>query len=387
MDVERNTIEIRASVLHEARRPLRVETVLLDPPSRGEVRVRLAAAGVCHSDLHLAEGHLGEGRWPTVLGHEGAGVVTDVGEGVSNVAPGDRVALCFLPACGACRRCREGRRNLCERGSGPSFAGTMPDGGYRLHRADGEPLKHFLGIACFAEQCVVPAASAVPLPPSLPLWAASLIGCGVVTGFGAVRNAARVSPGESVCVVGCGGVGLNVVAAARLAGADPIVAVDLRPEKLELALARGATAAVDGSGDDPAAAVRRLTDGGADHAFEVVGRAESIRLAWDVLRDGGTAVVVGLAPVGVEASVPAIDFLSEKSLRGSFYGSGDPAAEIGELAAVVARGELDVADVVTHMTDLEGIEEAFERLRRGEGARTVVVLDTGLAEAPAAKRS
>ncbi len=379
MSSENGQIEVKAAVLHGAREPLRVETVLLDPPRAGEVLVRIAATGVCHSDLHLAEGHLGEGRWPTVLGHEGAGVVEAVGKGVAEIAPGNRVALCFMPSCGECRRCREGRRNLCERGSSASFGGTMLDGSYRLHLADGRPLKHFLGIACFADRCVVPVASVVPLPDRLPLWQASLIGCGVVTGFGAVRNAAQVAAGDSVCVVGCGGVGLQVIAASRIAGADPIVAVDLLPEKLELALARGATDAVNASLGNAARTVRSLTDGGADHAFEVVGRPETIRLAWETLRPGATAVVVGLAPVGVEASVPALDFLSEKSLRGSFYGSGNPAVEIRELAALAAGGHLDVGEVVSHLTDLDGIEDAFGRLRRREGARTVAILDPGLA--------
>ncbi len=379
MEPQNGRMEVRAAVLHEARAPLTVETVLLDPPKPGEVLVRIAAAGVCHSDLHLAEGNLGEGRWPTVLGHEGAGVVEAVGDGVTRVAPGEPVALCFLPACGECRRCLGGQRNLCERGSNASFAGTMLDGTHRLHLVDEEPLKHFLGIACFAELCVVAEASVVPLPGALPLWQASLIGCGIVTGFGAVRNAARVAAGDSVCVVGCGGVGLQVIAAARLAGADPIVAVDLLPEKLELALGRGATHAVDASVDDPVRVVHGLTDGGADHAFEVVGRPETIRLAWETLRPGATAVVVGVASVGVEASVPALDLLAEKSLRGSFYGSGDPAAEIAELALVAAGGDLDIAGVVSHVTDLEGINDAFDRLRRGEGIRTVAVLDPVLA--------
>ena len=375
--------ETRAAVFREPEAPASIEPVVLAAPGPGEVLVRLAAAGVCHSDLHCADGHLSGNRFPVVLGHEGAGVVEQVGAGVPDLSPGTRVALCFLPACGACRRCREGRSNLCETNSRATFAGTALDGHLRIAARDGVELKSFLGIACFAEHCVVPAASAVPIPDGLALWQASLIGCAVVTGFGAVRNAAGVAPGESVCVVGCGGVGLQVVAAARLAGAGPIVAVDRVAEKLALAEARGATHGVDASEPDAARAVRRLTAGGVDHAFEVVGRAETIRLAWDTLRPGATATVVGLAPVGVDASVPAVDFLSEKSLRGSFYGSGNPAAEISRLAELAADGDLEIADVVSHFTDLDGIDEAFARLRRGEGARTIVVLDRDLAGAPA----
>lgn len=258
----------------------------------------------------------------------------------------------------------------------------MLDGTPRLHSATGEPLLHFLGVACLAERCVVPAASVVPLPPGLPLWQAALVGCAVVTGMGAVRNVAQVEPGDSVCVIGCGGVGLQVIAGARLAGAGSIIAVDRVEEKLEHALAAGATEAVSPSDDDPARTVRRLTKGGVDHAFEVVGTAETIRLAWASLRPGGSAIVVGLAPIGVDASVPAIDFLSQKSLLGCFYGSGDPAAEIISLAALAADGTLDLAGSVSSVTGLDGVGAAFDRLRAGIGARTIVVLDRELAGAP-----
>jgi S-(hydroxymethyl)glutathione dehydrogenase/alcohol dehydrogenase len=370
-------VTVRAAVWREAGAPASVEEVRLDPPGPGEVLVRLAAAGVCHSDLHLADGHLGD-RFPIVLGHEGAGVVEAVGADVRHVLPGDPVAFSFVPSCGSCRYCRAGRANLCEVSDESSFKDRLLDGSTRLSAVDGSPLRQFLALGCFAERCVVPAACAVPIPHALPLWQAALVGCAVVTGVGAVRNAARVRPGESVCVVGCGGVGLQVVAGARLAGAEPIIAIDRVAEKLELARLRGATHVVDAS-RGPEEEVRRLTSGGADHAFEVVGRPETIRLAWECLRPGATAVVVGLAPRGVDASVPAIDFLSEKSLRGCFYGSGDPAAEIAELALLTAEGRFDVASSISHVADLDGVEEAFERLRRGEGARTVLVIDRELA--------
>lgn len=376
-------LEVRAAVWRAPGARASVETVALDLPHHGEVLVQVAAAGVCHSDLHLAEGHLGERRFPTVLGHEGAGVVEAVGPGVEHVRPGDRVALCFIASCGSCRRCRSGHANLCEPGSAASFRGTMLDGTRRLHASDGTDLKHFLGVACFAERCVVPAASAVPIPPGLPLWEASLAGCAAVTGMGAVRNAAHVHEGDAAVVVGCGGVGLQVVAGLALAGAAPIVAVDRTAEKLERALAHGATAAVEADADDVLQRIRSLTEGGADHAFEVVGQPDTIRLAYDVLRPGGTAVVVGIVPIGVDVAIPAIEFSSEKSLRGSFYGSGSPASEIAAIADLVAEGRLDLASSVSHLTDLDGIEEAFARLRAGDGARTVVVLDHTLAEAPA----
>jgi S-(hydroxymethyl)glutathione dehydrogenase/alcohol dehydrogenase len=372
-------MRIRAAVLHEPGQPVAIEEVELAPPHDDEVLVRVAAAGVCHSDVRLADGELGEGRWPLVLGHEGAGVVEAVGRGVTHVQPGDRVGFCIVPACRACAECLAGRFHLCLPAGENGLRGTLMDGTSRLTLADGTALQHALMTACFAERTVVSAASAVPLPPELPVWQASLLGCGVVTAFGAVHNVARVGRGESAAVIGCGGVGLQVVAALRIAGANPIIAVDLDPAKLELAVARGATHAVEGGSTTTAARVARLTGRGTDHAFEVVGRPETMRLAWDCLRPGGTAVVVGLAPQGVEVALPAIEFLSDKGIRGSYYGSGDAAADLPQLAAHAAAGELDLAGVVTAVEPLEAVNEALDRLRRGEGARTVLLIDRELA--------
>jgi len=372
-------IEMRAAVLREPGRPVSTETVLLAPPRRGEVLVRVAAAGVCHSDVHLADGALGPGRWPMVLGHEGAGVVAAVGEDVIDVAVGDHVAFCFVPSCGACRPCRAGRRTLCETAARNGVAGMLMDGSSRLRGADGGVLQHGLMVACFAEYAVVPAAGAVSLPASIPLWQAALLGCGVVTGIGAV-NRAGVRVGASVCVIGCGGVGLHVIAGAHLAGAGMIVAVDTDEDKLELAARRGAThTVVSGSGDDVVEQVLAFSDGGVEHAFEVVGRPATMRQAWDVLRPGGVATVVGLAPVGVEVSLPAIDFLSEKTITGTYYGSSDVHAALGQLVQLVVDGRLDLGDVVSYLIGLDDVEAALERLRRGQGARSVVVIDEELA--------
>jgi S-(hydroxymethyl)glutathione dehydrogenase / alcohol dehydrogenase len=369
---------MKAVVLREPGRPVAVEEVELDDPKQGEVRVRVAAAGVCHSDVRLADGELGRGRWPMVLGHEGAGVVEAVGAGVTQLAPGAHVAFCFVPACRACRFCRSGHPNLCEPAGRNALAGVLMDGTSRLH-ANGTTLQHCLMTACFAEYAVVDAAGAVEIPRELPFRLAALLGCGVLTGIGAVRNTARVRPGDSVCVIGCGGVGLQVLAGARLAGATRIVAVDRGADKLERAAALGATDTVDADGEDVLATIRRLTDGGADHAFEVVGRPETVRLAWKAIRPGGQAIVVGLVPRGVDVSVPGIDFLSDKALLGTYYGSGDAARDLPELAALAVAGDLDLAGVVTHVTDLDGVEAALGRLRRGEGARTVVIVDPELA--------
>jgi S-(hydroxymethyl)glutathione dehydrogenase / alcohol dehydrogenase len=373
-------MRIRAAVLHAYRTPLEVCELELDAPAAAEVLVRVAAAGVCGSDLHLADGHLGEGRHPMVLGHEGAGVVEAVGEGVTHVAAGDPVAFCFVPSCGTCPACVAGRRNLCAPVAAAAWAGTLLDGTSRLRFPAGQPVQHFNFVSCFAEYCVVPAGSAVRIPPDLPLWEAALLGCGVVTAVGAVRNSARVAIGESVCVIGCGGVGLQLVAAARMAGAGQIVAVERDPRKRELALARGATHAVGAPEDgDPAGAVLALAPGGVDHAFEAIGLPQTIRLAWDVLRPGATATIVGIAPAGVDVALPALELLSEKGIRGSYYGSGDAAALLAAMAEMAAAGRFSVADVVTDVTDLEGIDAGFGRLRTGEGARTLVLVDAALA--------
>ena len=372
-------IEMRATVLREPGRPVSTETVLLARPRRGEVLVRVVAAGVCHSDVHLADGQLGGGRWPMVLGHEGAGVVVAVGEDVVDVVAGDHVAFCFVPSCGACRACRSGRRTLCETAARHGVAGMLMDGSSRLRALDGTVLQHGLMVACFAEYAVVPTAGAVRLPASIPLWQAALLGCGVVTGIGAV-NRAGLRVGASVCVIGCGGVGLQVIAGAQLAGAGMIVAVDTESDKLELARRRGATHAVVADGGvDVVEEVLSLSGGGVEHAFEVVGRAATIRQAWDVLAPGGAATVVGLAPVGVEVSLPAIDFLSEKTITGSYYGSSDVHAALGRLVQLVVDGRLDLGDVVSYLIGLDDVEAALERLRRGQGARSVIVIDEELA--------
>ena len=374
-------MRIRAAVLRHPSRPVEIEEVELDPPKADEVLVRVAAAGVCHSDVRHADGDLGPGKWPAVMGHEGAGVVESVGDRVTHVAPGDHVALCFVPACRACRYCLAGKPNLCEIVAEHGARGMLMDGTSRLRLPDGTTLQHGLRTACFAERTVVAAGGAVRIPTELPLWQAALLGCGVVTGMGAVRNVAKVQAGQSVAVVGCGGVGLQVIAAARLAGAHPIIAVDRAPEKLGLAQAQGATHTVDATEDgSPASTIRALTVGGVEYAFEVIGRPETIRLAWDAIRPGGTAVVVGLVPDGVEATIPAVEFLSDKSLVGTYYGSGDPAAELPGLATLALSGDLDLSGVVTQVDGLDGVEAALDRLRRGEGARTVLLIDAELAQ-------
>jgi len=359
--------------------PVEIAEVELDAPKAGEILVRIAAAGVCHSDVHLADGNLGTTRWPIILGHEGAGVVEEIGAGVTNVKVGDRVAFNFVPPCRQCKECIATRFNLCEVAGEHAYTGNLLDGTSRLHEKNGTELRHFNFVSCFAEKAVVPAGSAVPVQADVPLWQAALLGCGVMTGIGAVRNAAKVQIGETVAVIGCGGVGLQVVAGARLAGASKIIAVDMQPANLERARKHGATHVVDASKKNVVADVMAIVPGGVDHAFEVVGRPETIRTAWDVIRAGATAIVVGLAPRGVEVSIPAIEFLSEKGLKGSLYGSANVPVELPQMIAMADEGSINVADVVSHVTDLDGIEAAFERLRKGDGARSLVILDSSIA--------
>jgi S-(hydroxymethyl)glutathione dehydrogenase/alcohol dehydrogenase len=353
---------MKAAVWLTAGEKSSVEEIDLAEPGPEEVEVELRAAGVCHSDLHLALGHLGRRRFPTVLGHEGAGVITKVGSDVEGVVAGDRVAFCFLPACGVCRQCRRDHANLCEAGSRASFGGTMLDGSYRMFRGDGSALQQFLAVGAFAERTVVPEQSVVKMPDQISFADAALLGCAVVTGFGAVRNKAKVQTGDRVAVIGTGGVGLQVIAAAAAAGAEAVVAIDPMEAKAQLALDQGATAFVAPSD----------VKGTFDWVFEVVGRPETIESAWSLTAPGGSVVVVGISPVGTEARVAAIDFASDKSLLGSFYGSGNPAKEIATLAAEVVSGAIDLKRTVTHRSDLDGIEEAFARMQRGEGLRTLV---------------
>jgi S-(hydroxymethyl)glutathione dehydrogenase/alcohol dehydrogenase len=328
--------------------------------------VRLAAAGVCHSDLSLARGTL-KHEVPVVLGHEGAGTVVETGAGVSTPAPGDPVVVVWSPACRRCWFCERGEPYLCENATTAQRRpyARLP-GGAAVHPG--------LGVGAFATETVVDATACVPLPPDVPLAEAALLGCAVLTGVGAVRNAARVAPGESVVVIGLGGVGLCAVQGARLAGAEPIIAVDPAPEKAELALRLGATDALT-PGPALGREIRALTGGrGADHAFECVGRAETIRAAWSATRRGGRATVVGLGPTTERVSFNPLElaFLA-RTLAGCMYGNADPAVDIPELLTHRGAGRLELGPLVTHRIPLAEVESAFARMEAGAGARTLIV--------------
>ncbi|MFG3383323.1 zinc-binding dehydrogenase [Streptomyces sp. NPDC047999] len=357
---------VRAAVLPSVGAPLEITGISLPEPGPGQVRVRLAAAGVCHSDLSLSDGTM-RVPVPAVLGHEGAGTVLAVGEGVEHVAAGDAVVLNWAPSCGTCHHCSLGEVWLCTE----ALAGV---GRVHATTADGTALHPGLNVAAFAEETVVPAGCVLPAPEGVDLTDAALLGCAVLTGYGAVHHASRVREGESVAVLGVGGVGLAALQSARIAGAGTIVAVDVSPEKEELARRAGATDYVLAS-DATAKEVRRLTGGrGADVAVECVGRAATIRAAWDATRRGGRTTVVGIGGKDQQVTFNALEiFHFGRTLSGCVYGNSDPAADLPVLAEHVREGRLDLAALVTDRIPLDGIPAAFDAMRQGRGARSLVV--------------
>jgi len=364
---------VRAVVQREPGRPAHVEILELDEPREGEVRVRILASGVCHSDLHVRDG-----EWPrpmpVAMGHEGAGVIEAVGPGVTDRYAGQLVALSWLVPCGACRACRAGRVWACS--DSPSFKHARPDGSTVLSDGDEGSVYSYCAIGTMAEATVVPVAAAVPLPDGVDPAVAALIGCCVSTGVGAVLKTAEVPAGAIVAVVGLGGVGLSCVMGAVLAGASRIVAIDRVAAKLDVARSVGAT---DGlvAGDDPAAtieALRAVTDGGPDYVFEAIGRVPTVELAIESLPLGGTAVLVGMTPFQARASFavyPLVD--GSRRVLGSNYGFADPAIDFRRYAQWHLEGRLPVERLIDRRVGLDGIEAAFDRLRAGDGLRQILI--------------
>jgi S-(hydroxymethyl)glutathione dehydrogenase/alcohol dehydrogenase len=351
-------------------RPLEIEELEIDEPAAGEVAVRIEASGVCHSDLHVIEGEWEETP-PIVLGHEGCGVVESVGSGVAGLAPGDRVVLSWYAPCGTCRFCEQGREWLCVRTRADDH--LMPDGGVRLRRPGGGDVRPYLAVGSFAQRAVVPASGAIPVPPELPVEVGALIGCAVTTGVGAVVNTARVPPGASVAVIGCGGVGLSVVMGAQLAGADPIVAIDVHDEKLALARRVGATHALR-AGGGLAAELRSVLPGGPDYVFEAIGLEATISQTLELTPRGGTAVLVGMTPQDVSVPLDPLDLaMNGKTVIGCTYGSARPRIDFPRLARLAISGRLPVERLIDARVALDEVNGAFERMRRGEGGRTVLL--------------
>lgn len=366
---------VRAAVLPALCAPLEVRhDVEVAPPGPGEVRVRMAAAGVCHSDLSVQSGVLPQ-PLPMVLGHEGAGVVESVGPGVTGAAPGDSVVISWVPQCGTCYFCRRGQPGLCQEADAILFSGVLLDGTPRL-RSQGADLFQMTAAGTFSELTVVPATGVVRLPPDFDMVVAAMLGCGVLTGVGAAMNTASIREGDAVAVIGCGGVGLNVVQGARIAGAAEVIAVDVNATKLAWAEKLGATSVVDASTGDPVAAVRDLTGHrGADVAVEAIGRADTIHQTVAMTRRGGQAILVGLPPLDATLQLSAMldVILQERTIKGCWHGSSDLRRDIPRLVDLYRSGQLRLDELVSRRIALDDVNVAFEAMVEGQVTRSVIV--------------
>ena len=366
-------MKIKAAVLYELGGRLEVEEIELAAPKEGEVLVKVVAAGVCHSDISVIDGVI-PFPLPTVLGHEGSGVVESVGPGVDHVQKGDHVIFSFIPACGQCFYCLRGMVNLCE--PALRLGGNLFDGTSRLTNGTGMSLNHFSSVSCFAEYTVVPRESAIKIDPEVPLDVVALIGCCVTTGAGAVFNTAKVSPGSSVAVFGCGGVGLSIVQGAAISGAQPIIALDLWQSRLDLAMELGATHTINASTEDGTRVIRELTGGkGVDFAFEAIGNPDTISQAYRSIHWGGTCVCVGVPPADAKLTFDSRLIMQERTIKGSLYGSSNPKVDFANLVALYSAGKLKLDQMITGRFPLERINGALEDLRNGIGARSVIVFD------------
>jgi S-(hydroxymethyl)glutathione dehydrogenase/alcohol dehydrogenase len=362
---------VRASVLFEPRTPLRIEELDLEEPRRGEVRVRMAASGVCHSCLHAADGSWSGVPMPIVLGDEGAGVVEAVGEGVAELSVGDHVILSWAPTCGRCHYCVIGRSNLCERRQ--PGRGVLPDGTTRMSLR-GRPVHHYGHVATYASVTVVHESCAVAIDRTVPLDRAALVGCSVMTGVGAVINTAAVPAGASMAVFGVGGVGLNVIQGGGLVAAHPVIAVDVRAAKLDHARGLGATHGIDASREDPVAAIRAITGRGADFTFVAVGDARAMSQATEALAPGGTCVLIGVPATGATVPMdPRPLVTGERVVRGCSYGGARIREDLPRLVALYQAGRLRIDELITRRYALEEANEAFRALAAGELARGVIV--------------
>ncbi|QJQ31666.1 Zn-dependent alcohol dehydrogenase [Sphingomonas lacunae] len=361
---------MKAAVLYQAKTPLVVEEVNIDKPGPHEVLIRTAACGLCHSDLHFIDGAYPHAM-PCIGGHEAAGIVEAVGSEVRTVKVGDAVVTCLSAFCGHCEFCVTGRMSLCLGGDTRRAPGSSP----RLSKPDGTPVNQMLNLSAFAEMMLIHEHACVAIDPEMPLDRAAVIGCAVTTGAGTIFNACKVTPGETVAVVGCGGVGLATINAAKIAGAGRIIAADPMPEKRELAMKLGATDTVDALADGAAAQIVEMTKGGVDHAIEAVGRPASAQLAVNVLRRGGTATILGMMPLAEKVGLGAMDLLSGKKLQGAIMGGNRFPVDIPRLVDFYMRGLLDLDTIIAERIPLEAINEGFDKMKRGDSARSVIVFD------------
>ena len=361
---------MKAAVLIEAGKPLQIEQINIANPGPHEVLIRTAACGLCHSDLHFIEGTYPH-PLPAIPGHEAAGIVEAVGSEVRTVKVGDAVVTCLSAFCGHCEYCVTGRMSLCLGGDTRRKAGEAP----RLTRPDGSIVNQMLNLSAYAEMMLVHEHACVAIHPDMPLPQASVIGCAVTTGAGTIFNACKVTPGETVAVIGCGGVGLATINAAKIAGAGRIIAADPMPEKRALAMKLGATDVIDPMDADAAKQIQELTKGGVDHAIEAVGRPASGELAVKSLKRGGTATILGMMPLQHSVGLSAMDLLSGKKLQGAIMGGNRFPVDIPRLVDFYMRGLLDLDTIISETIPLERINEGFDQMKRGDSARSVIVFD------------
>jgi alcohol dehydrogenase len=369
---------MKAAILNEMGRsrpyatskPLVVEDVTLEPPGFGELLIRIKATGLCHSDLSVINGDRPR-PLPMVLGHEAAGEVEECGPGVTDLKPGDQIVLVFVPSCGSCLPCMEGRPALCEPGARANGAGTLLSGARRLRFRE-VPIYHHIGVSGYAEYAVVSRRSAIKVDSSLPAHEAALFGCAVMTGVGAVVNTAKVPAGASVAIVGLGGVGLSALLGANAAGAADVIAVDANPQKLEVASRLGATRTVL-AGPDAIKEVRDLTSGGVDFAFEMASSVPALQLAYEITKRGGTTVTASLPNPAHKFSIPAVQLTAEeRTIKGCYLGSCVPARDIPRFIALYQRGKLPVDRLLSEIVSIDGLNEAFDRLADGKSIRQVM---------------
>lgn len=361
---------MKAAVLVEPNKPLVIEDLTISKPGPHEVLIRTAACGLCHSDLHFIEGAYPH-PLPAIPGHEAAGIVEAVGSEVRTVKPGDAVVTCLSAYCGHCEFCVTGRMSLCLGGDTRRGPGEAP----RITRADGTQVNQMLNLSAFAEQMLIHEHACVKIDPDMPLDRAAIIGCAVTTGAGTIFNACKVTPGETVAVVGCGGVGLATINAAKIAGAGRIIAADPMPEKRALALKLGATDVIDPMADGAAGQIVEMTKGGVDHAIEAVGRPASAQLAVNVLRRGGTATILGMMPLAEKVGLSAMDLLSGKKLQGAIMGGNRFPVDIPRLVDFYIRGLLDLDSIIAERIPLSAINDGFDKMKKGDSARSVIVFD------------
>lgn len=358
----------QSAIFYAAKQPISVEEVQLEGPKSGEVLVRVVATGACHSDYHAVDGHIQAATVPLVMGHEAAGIVEDVGKGVTSFSKGDHVVFAIRPMCGKCKYCSTSRPNLCN--GIKAQRGHMIDGTTRFKKLDGTTLYH--GLATFSKHTVVPEWNLVKVREDVPIERLASIGCAVVTGVGAVVNTAKVTEGSTVAVWGCGGVGLNVIQGAAIAGASRIIAIDVAASKFGFAKQFGATDTIDASKTNPVEAVMELTDGGADYTFEVIGKPQTLRQAFDSTCAGGTACMVGVPPSGGEVSVPMGSLFLDRRLIGSSAGTGRPRVDFPWFIELYRQGRLKLDELQSRFRPLTEINEAFQDMLSGEVARTII---------------